>query len=55
MPPHLTPNAWVIEQFGCARIDICRRDYGIALVTVDPFAEAAMWGRNARDQSAPRR
>ena len=36
LTPHLATNAWVIEQFGCACIDVHQRTDATALVTVDP-------------------
>ncbi len=33
---HLASNAWVIERFGLARIDLAERDDGTGLVTVTP-------------------
>jgi RNA 3'-terminal phosphate cyclase (ATP) len=34
--PHLQTNAWVIEQFGLARVEVARQDSGAMLVTVAP-------------------
>lgn len=34
--PHLQTNAWVIEQFGLARVEMARHDTGAMLVTVAP-------------------
>jgi RNA 3'-terminal phosphate cyclase (ATP) len=45
---HLTTNAWVIEQFGCARIDLYRRDTGTALVIVEPLCRAGDGGPERR-------
>jgi RNA 3'-terminal phosphate cyclase (ATP) len=33
---HLQTNAWVIEQFGLARVEMARQDGGAMLVTVSP-------------------
>jgi RNA 3'-terminal phosphate cyclase (ATP) len=33
---HLKTNAWVIEQFGLARVEMLRRDDGATIVTVVP-------------------
>lgn len=33
---HLQTNAWVIEQFGLARVQMVRQDSGAMLVTVSP-------------------
>ena len=37
---HLQTNAWVIEQFGLARVEMVRRDNGAMLVTVSPASIA---------------
>ena len=34
--PHLQTNAWVIEQFGLARVEMARQESGAMLVTVAP-------------------
>jgi RNA 3'-terminal phosphate cyclase (ATP) len=39
---HLETNAWVIEQFGLARMSIQRRDDGTALVSVCPSAGSSI-------------
>jgi RNA 3'-terminal phosphate cyclase (ATP) len=45
---HLTTNAWVIEQFGCARIDISRGGNDTALVIVEPLCRAGDGGPERR-------
>jgi RNA 3'-terminal phosphate cyclase (ATP) len=45
---HLTTNDWVIEQFGCARVGIYRRDNGTASVTVDPLCRVGDGGLERR-------
>jgi RNA 3'-terminal phosphate cyclase (ATP) len=48
---HLATNAWVVEQFGLARVEISPADSGSALVTVTPSAKFLQPNPEIRESS----